>query len=442
MSLLELKGYLKVKNQSDGLWYNRYIILSNQTVSIFKNELQINPIVTLIITPNTKITDVEGKTPRFLITQSDGSSYLFSTSTLEEKRKWISVLNIAFEVSPNLSMENFTIISVIGRGFYGKVMLVQNKTTHEYYAIKSIQKKRLIDAKKSHTVIAERNILLKIHHPFIIHLCFAFQTPTKFYIGLEYAAGGELFFHMDQRGPLPLSEVRLISAEIALALNFLHSLGIIYRDLKPENILFDSEGHIKLTDFGLSKELSQDKRTKTICGTTEYLAPEMVLRQPYGIQVDWWSLGILVFEMLTEYTPFSSENKEKTLSNIVKTDPQFPSHLTPDTIEFISLLLKKDPNERGNFETIKDLTFFSEYDWDLVYQKKYPPQFVPHIQDIRNPKYFDEEFTSEIPVDSPVMAQAMNFPNFSYPGSEFAEKYTIQDSENLQTHSSKLLSLS
>ena len=214
-------------------------------------------------------------------------------------------------------MDNFKILSVIGRGYYGKVMLVQEiKSPKNFYAIKSIRKTTLKESNSIHTIVAERNVLAKCKHPFIVSLKFAFQTPSKFYFGLEYAPGGELFYHMQHRGLLPLEEVRLYVAEIALAFDFLHKNNIIYRDLKPENVLLDADGYVKLTDFGLAKDLSSINQTSTFCGTTEYLAPEIIRHMEYSFSVDWWTLGILAFELLFGRTPFANQNRIKMFQNI------------------------------------------------------------------------------------------------------------------------------
>ena len=153
-------------------------------------------------------------------------------------------------------------------------------------AIKSIHKDRLISIGKVQTVLCERDILMRATHTFIISLKFAFQTSAKFYLGLEYASGGELFYRMQNEGALPLDDVRIYIAQLSLALNYLHSLGIIYHDIKPENILLDSEGNIKLTDFGLAKDIIIHERTSTMCGTPEYAAPEVVNQHSYSYQVD------------------------------------------------------------------------------------------------------------------------------------------------------------
>lgn len=315
-------------------------------------------------------------------------------------------------------MDQFNIISVIGRGFYGKVMLCKKKDTGEIFAIKSIRKSRLVETGKSKTVIAERNIMMKAHHPFIVNLCFAFQTPSKFYLGLEYAPGGELFYHMGQLKQIQIDDARLYVAEIGLALEYLHSLGIVYRDLKPENVLLDVNGHIKLTDFGLSKEImSTDETTSTFCGTAEYLAPELVMQMPYSYPIDIWALGILTYEMILGTTPFYNDNKMKMYSNIVSAEPVFPRQLDIRVCDFIRQLLTKDPQKRPSFNSMKNHPFFEGFEWDCVIKKEYRPNFIPQIKDILIANNFDKDFTSEIPTDSYVqnaMEETGNIPGFSY----------------------------
>lgn len=293
----------------------------------------------------------------------------------------------------------------------------KEKGLTSFFALKSIHKNRLLEAGKSETVIIERDIMLRAAHPFIVSLHFSFQSASKYFFGLQYAPGGELFFHMDSVGTIPVNDCRLYAAEIGLALEHLHSLGIIFRDLKPENILFDAEGHIKLTDFGLSKSLSLDQTTNTFCGTSDYLSPEVVLGQPYSFGVDIWSLGILCYEMLLGVSPFSSDNKTILFQNIVNSDPYFPPQLDSRISDFISKLLTKNPRERPTFTQMKTHLFFEGFDWDKVYRKEYHPSFIPKIADPLSTAYFDPLFTAEPAYDSlisPTFGDIGNIQGFSY----------------------------
>jgi serine/threonine protein kinase len=196
-------------------------------------------------------------------------------------------------------MDEFDSISVIGRGNYGKVMLCQSKFTRERFAIKTVRKAVLLKSQKVHTVIRERQILEQVTSPFIVRLCFAFQTPSKFYLGLEYVPGGDLFHRLtDRTNPITPADARLYIAEIALALDYVHEAGVLYRDLKPENVLVCRDGHLKLTDFGLAKQMNAEEETATFCGTPEYVAPEMIRKENYSYAIDWWALGVLAFELV------------------------------------------------------------------------------------------------------------------------------------------------
>ena len=417
--LFGLRNWLKKKGSKQGLWHKRFVVLSQKTVIISKDEEQLNVEQVITITPETSSEIIEGaSTPRFQLKPDHQTEpLLFATSTPEEALKWVTAINNIKAPVPKLSMDNFRIISVLGRGFYGKVMLCQKLDTGELYAIKSIHKDRLSDSGKSSAVMAERNIMMKSHHPFIVNLCFAFQTPSKFYLGLEYAPGGELFYHMDKVGSIQVDDARLYVAEIGLALTHLHSIGIIYRDLKPENILFDAEGHVKLTDFGLSKDLVDGEQATTFCGTSEYLAPEVVMQQPYSYEIDEWALGVLTFEMILGTTPFYDENKAVMFGKIVGENPVYPEGLDTRICDFISRLLTKDPKQRPKFADLKSHPFFGGFDWDKVYHKGYKPNFIPQIKDPLNPTNFDPEFTSEIAADSfvqPAMGDDGTVQGFSY----------------------------
>ena len=372
---------------------------------------------------NTKVAPVEGSaTPRFSIESTDDAtgevvSVLLNAESLEDANRWITAIRAATTPLPKMSMDQFKIISVLGRGFYGKVMLVQKIDSGEIFAIKSIQKSRLIETGKSQTVISERNIMMKAHHPFIVNLCFAFQTASKFYLGLEYAPGGELFYHMDHVGVINIDDARLYVAEIGLALEYLHSIGIVYRDLKPENILLDINGHVKITDFGLSKDLLETDMTTTFCGTSEYIAPEIVMQMPYSYPIDIWALGILTYEMILGSTPFFDDNKAKMFTNIVSAEPFFPPQLDRRVADFIKKLLTKNPEKRPKFSDMKSHQFFEGFDWQKVYDKEYRPNYIPPTTNPLSVNNFDPEFTNEIAADSfvsPAMGDVGNIPGFSY----------------------------
>jgi serine/threonine protein kinase len=215
---------------------------------------------------------------------------------------------------------------------------------------------------------------------------------------MEYVPGGDLFFHL---GKFKLSDIRLFIAEIALAFDYLHKNGIIYRDLKPENVLIDENGFVRLTDFGLSKDLFESgSTTSTFCGTKEYLAPEIVQHQKYSFPVDWWCLGILFYELLFGRTPFSAHanNLDTMFTAICEESVSFPKQNPPELEDVIRKLLEKNPKNRYNFEQLSKHKFFEVVKWDDLLAKRVRPGFVPTIKGQEN---FDRQFTTEVPCDSP-----------------------------------------
>lgn len=340
----------------------------------------------------------------------------FTADDMNEVLNWLMALQTVSKDGKQITMEDFTIVSVIGRGFYGKVMLCKSNTTGECFAIKTVHKARLVQSNKVDTILRERDILAKCRHPFVVSLRFAFQTATKFYLGIEYVPGGELFRLMSEEEELDMDQVRLYLAELFLAVDYLHSIGVIYRDIKPENILLSADGHIKLTDFGLSKEIGVNESTKTFCGTPEYVAPEVILREPYSFPVDWWSLGILTYEMLFGEIPFESENSKVLFDMIINHEPEFPEETEEEVKDFILQLLHKDSQKRGSLETLKNHPFWNGLNFNDVLNKKIKPKYIPDCGDWKVPNNFDSEFTQECPMDSAATPPGSphHFSNFSF----------------------------
>lgn len=205
-----------------------------------------------------------------------------------------------------IDLDNFDMIKVIGRGSYAKVFLVEYKKNQKLYAMKVIKKSMVNDDEDIDWVQTEKHVFEQAtNHPFLVGLHSCFQTESRLFFVIEYLCGGDLMYHMQRQRRLPEDHARFYAAEISVALDFLHSRGIIYRDLKLDNVLLDIEGHIKLTDYGMCKEgLKRGETTSTFCGTPNYIAPEMLQGQPYDFSVDWWALGVLCFEMMAGRSPF------------------------------------------------------------------------------------------------------------------------------------------
>eukprot|EP00301_Raphidiophrys_heterophryoidea_P014864 c23335_g1_i1.p1 GENE.c23335_g1_i1~~c23335_g1_i1.p1 ORF type:complete len:383 (-),score=81.02 c23335_g1_i1:287-1324(-) len=306
-----------------------------------------------------------------------------------------------------VTLENFDLLKVLGRGSFGKVMMVKRKGTEDIYAMKVLKKEAIVARNQVQHTKSERNILQIIDHPNIVKLHYAFQSEDKLYLILDLLSGGELFFHLKNEGRFSESRTRHYVAQLALALKHLHSLDIIYRDLKPENILLDKDGHICITDFGLSKEMVKNPDdAKTFCGTPEYLAPEILQGKGHGKAVDWWSLGTLMFEMLDGLPPFYSKNVRKMYDDILHKSLSFDRkpHISADARGLLTGLLDRDPNTRFGWKEVKEHPFFKSIDWDKMYRKEYKPEFTPQVSSVLDARNFDSTFTREPVKDSPTQS--------------------------------------
>jgi len=332
------------------------------------------------------------------------------------------------QVGKSLTIESFELLKVIGKGSFGKVMQVRKKDTSRIYALKIIRKAHIISRSEVTHTLAERTVLAQVNCPFIVPLKFSFQSPDKLYLGLAFVNGGELFHHLQREGRFGEERSRFYAAELFCALEHLHSFHVIYRDLKPENILLDFTGHIALCDFGLCKLNMGDKETThTFCGTPEYLAPELLLGRGYTKAVDWWTLGVLLYEMLTGLPPFYSEDVNEMYRKILHEPLTFPADVRPDARDLLVRLLQRDPAERlgsppGGAADIKTHPFFTKYiDWNLLLAKKVQPPYKPGVASAFDTSNFDPEFTSEPAMDSVVDDSHMisatvqeQFAGFSY----------------------------
>ena len=301
----------------------------------------------------------------------------------------------------SVKLEDFKVLKVIGRGSFGKVNLVEYLPTHETYAMKSLKKDLLIEQEQIENTLLEKEILQTIDYPLLCGLVFCFQTEERIYFILPFLSGGELFQHLRKFRTFDEEKVRFYGAQIALALEYLHSKGIVYRDLKPENILMDEDGYLKLADFGMAKKLKEDEKAMSFCGTPEYLAPEIITMEGHDKNADWWSFGILLFEMLCGLPPFYVENLDKMYELIKTSTVKFPKRivLSEDAKDIIRKLLEKNPKKRlgsqRGIEEIKSHPFFANIDFDLIVQKKIKAPFIPELSSDTDVQYFDEEFTSE-----------------------------------------------
>jgi len=307
-----------------------------------------------------------------------------------------------------LTIDDFDLLKVIGKGSFGKVMQVRKKDTQRIYALKTIRKAHIAQRPGEIThILAERTVLALVNNPFIVPLKFSFQNPDKLYLVMSFVNGGELFYHLQREGKFDQNRSRFYASELLLALEHLHGFNVVYRDLKPENILLDYTGHIALCDFGLCKlNMSETQKANTFCGTPEYIAPELLESQGYTKTVDWWTLGVLLYEMMTGLPPFYDENVN-TMYQRILTDPlNFPPDMSSEARSIMTGLLQRDPTKRlgaNGAEEIKRHPFFARYtDWNKLMAKKIQPPFKPSVESVLDVANFDPDFTNEEPQDSVV----------------------------------------
>ncbi|XP_070169176.1 serine/threonine-protein kinase N isoform X7 [Polyergus mexicanus] len=304
-----------------------------------------------------------------------------------------------------MTLENFRLLSVLGRGHFGKVILSQYRNTGEYFAIKALKKGDIIARDEVESLLSEKRIFEVANttrHPFLVNLFACFQTEAHVCFVMEYAAGGDLMMHIHAD---VFGEPRAVfySACVVLGLQYLHENRIIYRDLKLDNLLLDTEGYVKIADFGLCKEgMGYGDKTGTFCGTPEFLAPEVLTETSYTRAVDWWGLGVLIFEMLVGESPFPGDDEEEVFDSIVNDEVRYPRFLSLEAIAIMRRLLRKNPDRRlgsseRDAEDVKKQAFFRHITWDDLLLRRVKPPFVPVIHSVEDVSNFDEEFTSEKP---------------------------------------------
>ncbi|XP_053502737.1 serine/threonine-protein kinase N2 [Ictalurus furcatus] len=309
----------------------------------------------------------------------------------------------------HFSLRNFKCIAVLGRGHFGKVLLAEYSITGEMFAIKALKKGDIVARDEVDSLMCEKRIfetVNSVRHPFLVNLFACFQTKEHVCFVMEYAAGGDLMMHIHAD---VFSEPRAMfyAACVVLGLQFLHEHRIVYRDLKLDNLLLDTEGYVKIADFGLCKEgMGFQDRTSTFCGTPEFLAPEVLTETSYTRAVDWWGLGVLIFEMLVGESPFPGDDEEEVFDSIVNDEVRYPRFLSTEAISIMRRLLRRNPERRlgggeCDAEEVKKHLFFRNIDWNGLLAKKTKPPFVPTIHGASDVSNFDDEFTSEAPVLTP-----------------------------------------
>ncbi|OAD07564.1 hypothetical protein MUCCIDRAFT_128468, partial [Mucor lusitanicus CBS 277.49] len=311
-------------------------------------------------------------------------------------------------------LDHLEMIKVLGKGCMGKVVLVRSQITKELYALKSIVKEHVIEQREITHTLDERNILAKlveIDHPYLAKLHTSFQDEHRLYLLTNYYCGGDLATHMARLYNFTPECALFYAAEIIDGIGELHRLGVLYRDLKPENILLSGDGHIVLTDFGLSKWLTEDDdyTTQTFCGTAEYLAPEVLLGEAYSFTIDYWSFGTILYEMLAGITPFWADNHSDMYQRVLTDVLEFPADVFDyETAEFLSDILDRDPRTRlgaQGVEEIKDHVYFADISWDDIRNRRLQPPYLPPVTGELDFANFDPDFLAMSPALTPIPSE-------------------------------------
>nr|CCA21231.1 protein kinase putative [Albugo laibachii Nc14] len=346
---------------------------------------------------------------KFLTYKADQPPLLLSNTPPRQSRLFGVPVTVVYDDSKEapdgmkqqVTLQDFKMLQVIGRGSFGIVVLVGHRDTKKLYAMKILSKENIMKRKQVEHTRTERRVLGYTKHPFIVGLHYAFQTPRRLYFVLDYCPGGELFYHLSRMKKLPEHMACFYAAQITLALEHLHATGVVYRDLKPENILLTKEGDVKLADFGLAKEGIHDGvyGTNSLCGTPEYLPPEILDRMGHGTAVDWWNLGMVLYEMLTGLPPWYTNDRKKLFERLRSARLQFPPYVSRHAESIIRQLLNRNPKERlgaNGCSDVKTHPFFEDIDWDKLLRKEIQPPFRPCHTAMNNgeaPLNFDSEFT-------------------------------------------------
>ena len=324
-----------------------------------------------------------------------------------------------------LTFHDFEKPKVLGKGSFGEVLLVKLKANGKYYAMKILIKKQVkLRHQEVHTK-AERDLMVKINCPFIVNIKFAFQDNLKLYIITEFMQGGEMFFHLHKEKRFSNEKTRFYIIELVLAIEFLHNNKMLYRDLKPENIMVDATGHIKLTDFGLSKKVKRQKeKAFTICGTPQYLAPEILSDEGYDNSVDWWSLGCVMYEILVMKATFRMTKGSYLSAERYRKKVTIPEFVTPEAKDLISQLLVPNPKKRLGYgldgaKNIKEHAYFQGINWEDAWNRQLTPPFIPNLKGETDLSYFDRMFTDEKIEGSKVSEVTSSIANSEYKGFTF-----------------------
>jgi serine/threonine protein kinase len=390
---------LDIYNKSDLLNIEQKSMISGLSEIVFSKKKRDRPLKQYPATSGTSLApDVEDEKRRFKYRDDQ-------LEIVEEHVEEVEIFNENFDEDDSLSfdsinddekeyvpkLEDFKIVKVLDKGSFGKVFLVENKLTGRFYAMKRIRKDVLIEKKQIENTHNEKKILLNLEHPFLLGMSYVIQNDLRIYFFLDFIEGGNLYQNLFRVKRFPEKIVKFFAAQLVLAFGMLHDEDVVHRDLKPENVLLGADGYLKLADFGLAKTLDKKKPlTYSFCGTTEYLAPEIIKDEGHGFTVDWWTLGILIYELRTGRTPFLHKNSHQTTKLIKSGKVIFPDpvkhriEMSENMKDFITKLLDKNPRKRLGHNGKKEIIshpWFDDMDWKKLYRKEIKPQYMPEIKE-------------------------------------------------------------
>ena len=317
----------------------------------------------------------------------------------------------AREKSAPAKLQDFIIRKMIGKGTFGKVFLVEHNSSGKLYAMKCIRKDKILEHDQMENIQLEKNILFTVDHPFLVNMEYVFQNEFRIYFLMKFVKGGELFRHLVEVRIFPENQAKFFAAQVAMALAHLHSKKIIYRDLKPENVLVGEDGYLLVADFGLAKFVQQGELANSFCGTAEYLAPEMLIGNGHDFTVDWWALGILIFEMVVGIPPFFHRNKHRMYFLIRESPVNFPDPVrhkitvSPEAQDLIVKLLDKNRMTRLGVNGVQEILshpWFKDLDMDKLLKKELTPPYIPKVK--ADLAYFDKNLTSQTEVADTILS--------------------------------------